>query len=171
MACVLCCGHAHRWPSVYGEPNPKALHSQPWVGSDWLFSGHCTIFTEARPFAFNIKKNFLSSKNKAWKKVMPVRDLNSWPVRYRCSALPVSHRSCSNPVQVWTFFWPYFHYCSGSVHYCGDRFHIYVFIPSSHIWFSYIHSQFESTFICNVNGRREGRRKNNHHPCQWRQQK
>ena len=20
------------WPSVYGEPNPKALHFQPWVG-------------------------------------------------------------------------------------------------------------------------------------------
>ena len=77
------------------------------------------------------KKNFLSSKNKAWKKVMPVRDLNSWPVRYRCSVLPVSHRSFSNPVQVWTFFWPYFHYCSGSVHYCGNRFHIYVFIPRS----------------------------------------
>ena len=34
---------------------------------------------------------------------MPVRDLNSWPVRYRCSALPVLHRSCSNPVQAWIF--------------------------------------------------------------------
>ena len=29
-----------------------------------------------------------SSENKAWKKFRPVRDLNPWPLRYRCSALP-----------------------------------------------------------------------------------
>ena len=29
-----------------------------------------------------------SSENKAWKQFRPVRDLNSWPLRYRCSALP-----------------------------------------------------------------------------------
>ena len=29
-----------------------------------------------------------SSENKAWKKFRPVRDLNPWPMRYRCSALP-----------------------------------------------------------------------------------
>ena len=29
-----------------------------------------------------------SSENKAWKKFRPVRDLNQWPLRYRCSALP-----------------------------------------------------------------------------------
>ena len=29
-----------------------------------------------------------SSKNKAWKRFRPVRDLNPWPVQYRCSALP-----------------------------------------------------------------------------------
>ena len=28
-----------------------------------------------------------SSENKAWKKYKPVRDLNPWPLRYRCSAL------------------------------------------------------------------------------------
>ena len=29
-----------------------------------------------------------SSENKVWKKFRPVRDLNPWPLRYRCSALP-----------------------------------------------------------------------------------
>ena len=46
----------------------------------------------------------------------------------------------SNPLQAWIFFRPYFHYCSSSVRYCEDRFLIRVFIRSSHIWFSYIHS-------------------------------
>ena len=32
----------------------------------------------------------------------------------------------SNPVQAWIFFRPYFHYCSSSVHYCEDRFHIHM---------------------------------------------
>ena len=31
------------------------------------------------------------------------------------------------------FFRPYFHYCSSSVHYCEDCFHIYVFVCSSYI--------------------------------------
>ena len=39
------------------------------------------------------------------------------------------------------FFRPCFHYCSGSVHCCKDHLHIQVFIHSSHLWFSYIHSQ------------------------------
>ena len=30
----------------------------------------------------------------------------------------------SNPVQAWTFFRPYFHYCLSSVHCCEDCFHI-----------------------------------------------
>ena len=38
------------------------------------------------------------------------------------------------------FFRPYFHYCSSSIHYCEDCCHIYVFVCSSYIWFSYIHS-------------------------------
>ena len=46
----------------------------------------------------------------------------------------------SNSVQAWSFFRPYLHYCSSSVHYCEDRSHIQVFIRSSHTWFSYIHS-------------------------------
>ena len=47
----------------------------------------------------------------------------------------------SNPVQAWIFFRPYFHYCSTSVYYCVDRFHIYVFNRSSDIWLSYINSR------------------------------
>ena len=35
-------------------------------------------------------EHFLSSnENKAWKKFRPVRDLNPWPLQYRCSALPI----------------------------------------------------------------------------------
>ena len=29
-----------------------------------------------------------SNENKAWKKFRPVRDLSSWPLRYRCRVLP-----------------------------------------------------------------------------------
>ena len=46
----------------------------------------------------------------------------------------------SNPVQAWIFFRPYFHYCSSSVHYWEDYFHIHIFIHSSNIWLSCIHS-------------------------------
>ena len=35
---------------------------------------------------------------------------------------------------------PSFHYCFSSVHNCEDCFHIHVFIRSSNIWLSYIHS-------------------------------
>ena len=39
-----------------------------------------------------------SSENKAWKKFRPVRDLNPWPLRYRCSALPTE---LNKPVKWW----------------------------------------------------------------------
>ena len=38
-------------------------------------------------------------------------------------------------------FRPYFHYCLSSVQNYEDRFHIHVFIHSSNIWLSYIHSR------------------------------
>ena len=50
----------------------------------------------------------------------------------------------SNPVQAWIFFRPYFHYCSSSVHYWEDYFHIHIFIHSSNIWLSFIHSRLSS---------------------------
>ena len=111
------------------------------------------------------------SENKAWKKIRPEQDLNPWPLQYRCSTLPteltnqlhvgllaqlVEHCTGiakvmgSNPVQAWIFFRPYFHYCSSSVHYCEDRFHIHVFICSSNVLLSYIHIrllQFYYVFI------------------------
>ena len=43
------------------------------------------------------------------------------------------------------FFRSYFHYCSSGVHYFGDLFHIHVFIRSSNIWLSYIHSRLFTT--------------------------
>ena len=51
----------------------------------------------------------------------------------------------SNPVQAWIFFRPSIHYCLSSVHNCEDRFHIHVFIRSSNIWLSYIHSRLFTT--------------------------
>ena len=36
-------------------------------------------------------------------------------------------------------------YCLSSVHNCEDRFHIHVFIRSSNIWLSYIHSRLFTT--------------------------
>ena len=44
-------------------------------------------------------------------------------------------------VNMKAIFRPSFHYCLSSVHYCEDRFHIHVFIRSSNIWLSYIHSR------------------------------
>ena len=45
------------WPSVYGGPNPKALHFQPWVGVGLEIGRHCTALTGAWPFTLNTKKN------------------------------------------------------------------------------------------------------------------
>ena len=104
-----------------------------------------------------------SSENKAWKKFRPVQDLNPWPLRYQCSALP----TVQEPAPNWlvssvgralhryrrghgfksgtglNFFRPSFHCCLSSVHNYEDRFHIHVFIRSSNIWLSYILSQYK----------------------------
>ena len=74
----------------------------------------------------NYEHYLSSSEKKAWRKFRPVRDLNPWPLRYRCSAL----------LHLYSF-----HYCLRSVHNCEDRFHIHVFIRSSNIWLSYIHNR------------------------------
>ena len=52
----------------------------------------------------------------------------------------------SNPIQAWIFFRPSFHYCF--VHNCEDHFHIHVFICSSNIWPSYIHSPIFLIIYC-----------------------
>ena len=121
---------------------------------------------------FRSNKHYSSgSGNKAWKKIRPEQDLNPWPLQYRCSALlteltnelsvgllaqlvkhctGIAKVMGSNPVLAWIFFRPYFHYCSSSVHYCEDRFHIHVFICSSNVLLSYNHIrllQFYYVFI------------------------
>ena len=48
------------WPSVYGGPNPKALHFQPWVGVGLEIGRHCTALTGAWPFTLNTKKTYLT---------------------------------------------------------------------------------------------------------------
>ena len=37
--------------------------------------------------------------NRTWKKFRPVRDMNPWPLRYRCSALPIE------PTGSWSMNW------------------------------------------------------------------
>ena len=48
-----------------------------------------------------------SSENKTWKKFRPVRDLNPWPLRYRCSACTLLRGSLSftslSAVQIYDF--------------------------------------------------------------------
>ena len=77
-----------------------------------------------------------SSENKAWKKFRPVRDLNPWPLRYQCSALPTEltsqlragHYAVYSSLHGFIHGWfivrcSLFHYCSSSAHYCEDHFH------------------------------------------------
>ena len=52
------------------------------------------------------------------------------------------------PVPVLNFFRRYFHYCSSSVYYREDRFHIHVFIRSSHRSFL----QYSQSFIHHFTG-------------------
>ena len=42
-------------------------------------------------------RNFSSCEMRAWKKSRPVRDLNPWPLRYRCSALPIELTRANKP--------------------------------------------------------------------------
>ena len=70
---------------------------------------------------------------------------NSCSVLNDCEYMIVIYLNCeylsSSENKVWIFFTSYFFFCSSSVLYCEDRFHIHVFIRSSNIWLSYIHSR------------------------------
>ena len=48
---------------------------------------HCSWKEEYRIDPRSYEHYWTSSWNKAWKRFRPVRDLNPWPLRYRCSAL------------------------------------------------------------------------------------
>ena len=63
----------------------------------------------------------------------------------------------SNPVQAWIFFRPSFHYWLSSVPYCEDRYHIHVFIRSSNIGLSYIHSH---NFYCKKKNKKTTKKHN-----------
>ena len=76
------------------------------------------------------------------------------------SAIPAhcSTNWANKPTGSWSLCWyqinSYFHYCSGIVHYClsivhscKDLNHIHVFICSSYIWLSYIHSRLNSSWL------------------------
>ena len=58
---------------------------------DWEYMKniHAIAKKEAHMKTDLLSKDCLSSsENKAWKRFRSVRDLNPWPLRYRCSALP-----------------------------------------------------------------------------------
>ena len=108
------------------------------------------------------RRNFCSCEKKAWKKKFRlVRDSNPWPLRYRCSALPIKLTSQlgagrwnwfvvnlwkddevkgSNPAQAWIFFRLSFRSCESCVYNCDDHPSFNSSLRSSHIWFSYIHN-------------------------------
>ena len=140
------------------QPEGIALPAVGWIRLVVRRALHHIHGSPAVCLKHNKETTWAVVKIRAEKKFMPVRDLSSLPVRYRCSSIPASQRSWVQIPYRLYFFWPYFHYCE-------DRFHICVFIRSSHKWFSDIHSQSSRTFICKVNGRRESKPKNNHHPC------
>ena len=48
---------------------------------------HCSWKEEYRIDPRSYEHYWTSSWNKAWKRFRPVRDLNPWPLRYRCNAL------------------------------------------------------------------------------------
>ena len=88
--------------------------------------------SDHRSYEHYLNSSSNSSDNKVWKeKFRPVRDLNPWPLLYRCSAL--------QPAQAWIFFRPYFYYYLSSVYNCEGRLHIRFFSRSSHTWFSKIY--------------------------------
>ena len=65
-------------------------------------------------------------------KFRPLRDLKPLDLR-DTGAEVIAEVMGSNPVQTQIFFRPYFRYCSSSVYYCEDHFHIHAFIYSSNI--------------------------------------
>ena len=53
-----------------------------------LYGGQFTLSNEYRINPRSYEHCWISSWNKAWKKFRPVRNLNPWPLRHWCSALP-----------------------------------------------------------------------------------
>ena len=58
---------------------------------------HCGWRNEYRSDPCSYEHYWTSSWNKAWKQFRAVRDLNPWPLRYRCSALPTELYSFLQP--------------------------------------------------------------------------
>ena len=65
---------------------------------------HCGWRNECRIDLRSYEHYWTSSWNKAWKKFRRVRDLNPWPLRYRCNVLPTeltSQLGLSNKASKW----------------------------------------------------------------------
>ena len=102
-----------------------------------------------------IYANFAVAKRKP-EKFRLVRDSNPWPLRYRCSALPIKLTSQlgavvvnlwkddevkgSNPAQAWIFFRLSFRSCESCVYNCDDHPSFNSSLRSLYIWFLYIHN-------------------------------
>ena len=82
-----------------------------------------------------------SSENKAWKKLRPLWDLNSWPLHQ----YPRGHGFMN-------FFRSYLHYYLSSVHNCEDRFHIRFFTVTQFTYMIFIYLQsFRLTHVLQYN--------------------
>ena len=109
--------HCSRGGGLRPENPPDRHFSQLYFSS--------AVWRNNRSFEYESdlrsNKHYLSSsENKACKKFRLVGDLNPWPLlhRYRRGHGFKSRTSLN------LFFRPYFHYCSSSVYYCEDCFHI-----------------------------------------------
>ena len=89
-----------------------------------------------------------SCEKKAWKKFRLVRDSNPWPLRYRCSALPIEFTSQLGASRwigsLWNpwknrWWWSY-EYMKIIYENCDDLLSYNSSPRSSHIWFSYINN-------------------------------
>ena len=86
-------------------------------------------------------RNFCGCEKKAWAKFRLVRDLNPWPLQYRCSALPIkltsqlgTGRRIGSAVHIYDF--NIFTTSSSSFH----RFVMNRFKHHDRLWFSHVHN-------------------------------
>ena len=102
----------------------------------FVYQHSCQHYKPLKKVIFAVEHYLSSSENKAWKKFRPVRDLNPWPLRYRCSAYRPE------------FFSGLIFITTQVVFYCEDHL-LHVFIRSSNIRLSYIHSRYYKSLVVN----------------------
>ena len=116
----------------------------------WIYANHyvnCRVKNCLKEDHRSYIHTLCSCKNKAWKKFRLVRDSNPWPLRYQCSALPISSGfSCFSRTTCCLNFFFRVSFCNCSpvscVYDCDDH-------PSNN--FSLCSSHYYMIFIYNHN--------------------